>query len=690
MLSSGCGSGSRPNVDWHIYGGNDTNSRYSALDQINRETVSRLGVAWTYDTGDAFENSEMQCNPLIIDGVLYGLSPTLRIFALNAATGKEIWSFDHYQGNPTPGKKRSRGLHYWADGDDKRIFIAVEHWMYALDATTGKPVPSFGEAGRINLKEGLGRDFDTFTISVSSPGVIYNEKLIVGSIVSEGLPAGPGDIRAYDVRTGERKWQFHTIPHPGEFGYDTWPPEAWKTLGGANNWSGLTLDAKRGIVFVPTGSAAYDFYGANRHGDNLFANSLIALNAETGERLWHFQFVRHDIWDRDLPTPPTLVTVSRDGRNIDAVAQATKSGHVWVFDRETGESHLPVDELEEPPSDIPGEKLASKQLLPLRPAPFARQQFTEEMISRRTPEVHAELLERFRMYRNGPQFTPSSLQGTFLLPGFDGGAEWGGQAFDPETGLYYVNSNEMVWLLKMVERKPSQGPQTGKTLYSAQCASCHKEDFSGVPPEFPGLLQLASRTSRDELDEVIRKGRGRMPGFAHLRDTRIAAISRYVLHGEDVRVPDSGDKTSPYYQAYSLDGYVRFEDKDGYPALTPPWGTLTAINLNTGEHAWQKPLGEIPALAEQGIKDTGSENYGGPVVTAGGLLFIGATNYDKKFRVFDKLSGELLWEHTLPAAGNATPATYMVDGKQYVVIAAGGGKWKNPSGGSYIAFALER
>lgn len=689
FIATGCGSGSPRNVDWRFYGGNETNSRYSPLAQINRDNVSKLKVAWTYDTGDAFKDSEMQCNPLVINGVLYGLSPKMRVFALDAATGKEIWSFDPYQGKFRPGKKRSRGLHYWEEGGDRRIFIAAEEWLYALDASTGKPVPTFGQDGRINLKEGLGRDFDTFTISVSSPGVIYNNKLIVGSIVSEGLPAGPGDIRAYDVRTGERKWQFHTIPHPGEFGYDTWPPEAWKTLGGANNWSGLTLDRQRGIVFVPTGSATYDFYGANRHGDNLFANSLVALNAETGERLWHFQFVKHDIWDRDLPAPPALVTVERDGKKIDAVAQATKSGHVWVFHRETGESLFPFEEIDVPASDIPGEKLAAKQVLPLKPAPFARQQFTEDTISKRTPEIQADLLARFRMYRSGPQFTPSSLQGTFLLPGYDGGAEWGGQAFDPETGLYYVNANEMAWLVKLVERKPSGGPQTGKSLYSDNCASCHKEDLTGAPPEFPGLQQLASRMGREDLDDVIRTGRGRMPGFAHLREFRIAAISRYLLNGEDIRVPNAADKDSPYFLRYNLDGYVRFEDKDGYPALTPPWGTLTAINLNSGDHVWQKPLGEIPALAAQGLKDTGSENYGGPVVTAGGLLFIAATNYDKKIRAFDKLDGKLLWQHDLPASGNATPAVYMVNGKQYLVIAAGGGKWGNPSGGSYVAFALE-
>lgn len=688
LMLSGCAPGPK-NVDWRLYGGNETNSRYSTLDQINRENVKNLAVAWTYDTGDAYKDSEMQCNPLIVNGILYGVSPKMRVFALDAATGKEIWSFDHYKGQPVLGKRRSRGLQYWESGDDKRLFIAVEQWFYALNATTGQPVESFGANGRIDLREGLGRDVDLVTVSVSTPGVIYKDLLILGSIVSEGLPAAPGDIRAFDVRTGKLRWQFHTIPHPGEFGYDTWPPDAWKVLGGANAWSGLTLDAERGIVFAPTGSAASDFYGANRVGDNLFADTLLALDANTGQRKWHFQFVKHDTWDRDLPSAPALVTVERDGKKIAAVAQATKSGYVWVFDRETGESLFPFEEVDVPPSDIPGEVLAKKQVLPLKPAPFARQQFTEDMVSNRTPEVHADVLARFKGYRNGPQFTPSSLQGTILLPGFDGGAEWGGQAFDPETGLYYVNANEMAWVVKLVERERSKGSQTGKSLYSANCASCHKDDLSGVPPEFPALVDLGKRTERAAVDHVIRAGRGRMPGFAHLGNQRIAAISRYLMTGENMTLPNSGDQSSPYFLKYTLDGYIRFEDAGGYPVITPPWGTLNAINLNSGEYAWKVPLGEIPALAEQGMKNTGSENYGGPVVTKGGVLFIAATNYDKKMRAFDKLTGKLLWEHTLPAAGNATPATYMVNGKQYVVIAAGGGKWRNPSGGSYVAFALK-
>lgn len=688
LLLTGCGGPSK--VDWRVYGGNDTNSRYSTLSQINTGNVDKLRVAWTYDTRDAFENSEMQCNPLVIDGILYGISPKLRLFALNATNGKERWSFDPYNGKAALSKRRARGLLYWEDGDDKRILFAASEWLYAIDAKTGKPVLSFGDLGRLNLKAGLGRDFDTFTITLNTPGVIHKDTLILGSQVSEGLPAAPGDIRAYDIRTGEPKWTFHTLPHPGEYGYETWPPDAWKTIGGANNWSGMTLDRERGIVFIPTGSAAYDFYGANRHGDNLFANTLLALNAETGERLWHFQFVRHDAWDRDLPSAPALVTVERDGKKIDAVAQATKSGHVWVFNRETGESLFPFQEIQVPPSEIPGEKLSPVQVLPLKPEPFARQQYTEDIISNRTPEVHADLLARFRQHRTGPQFSPSSFQGTFILPGYDGGAEWGGQAFDPESGLYYVNANEMVWLMRMVERKPSKSTvQTGKSLYDENCATCHKADLSGEPPEFPALTDVAKRISRDDVDKLLREGRGRMPGFAHLNEMRLGAIARYILTGDSIRMPDSNDKESPYYMPYSMDGYIRFQDKDGYPALTPPWGTLNAINLSTGEYAWKIPLGEIPALAEKGLTNTGSENYGGPVITKGGLLFIAATNYDNKIRAFDKKTGKQLWEHKLPAAGNATPATYMVDGRQYVVIAAGGGKWGNPSGGTYVAFALE-
>lgn len=670
---------------WSFYGGTPEQTRYSRLSQITPENVSQLQVAWTYETGDAGQRSEMQSTPIIAEGKLFSISPKLRVFALDAATGEELWSFTAPSERPLNGR-RARGVMYWTDGSESRIYAAIQHQFYSIDAATGLPDPAFGRGGFVDLREGFDRPLDSFTISINTPGVVFGDLLIVGSIVSEGLPAGPGDIRAFDARTGELRWQFHTIPHPGEPGYETWPKDAWNLLGGANSWAGMALDQERGLVYVPTGSAAFDFYGGNRAGDNLYANSLICLNAETGEHVWHFQFVKHDVWDRDLPSPPSLVTVQRDGRLIDAVAQSTKSGYVFVFDRETGESLFPLNEIDATASDIPGEQLATKQVLPSAPPPFARQQVTEELLTQRTPEAHAAALEVFRSHPSGPQFTPPSLAGTILLPGYDGAAEWGGQAFDPETGLYYVNSNEMAWLIGLTPlEQPAEA--AASTLYRNACAACHREDLSGTPPAFPSLVDIGNRSTPAQIAQVIRQGSGRMPALAHLGDPVIEAITQYLVAGTDAATPVTA-ATSPYDLPYRHSGYTRLLDPDGYPMITPPWGTLNAIHLDTGKIQWQIPLGEYPALVAEGLPTTGSENYGGPIVTQNGLLFIGATLHDRKFRAFNKATGELLWETTLPAANTATPAMYEIDGRQFIVLSAGGGKGNEPSGGSYIAFAL--
>jgi len=594
-------------------------------------------------------------------------------------------------------KLRSRGVTYWSDGNgkDERIFSVARQYLYSLDAQTGQAIASFGTGGRIDLRDDLGDDLGRDTkdwVTMTSPGIVYKDFLIIGSTVSETLPAALGDIRAYDVHSGKLRWSFHTVPRPGEFGYDTWPKDAWKYTGGVNGWTGLSLDAARGLVFVPTGSASYDFYGANRVGDDLFANSLIALKADTGERVWHFQTVHHDIWDRDLPAQPSLVTVQRDGRDVDAVAQTTKSGYVFLFNRESGKPLFPIEYKKYPASDLDGEVAAETQPLPTAPPPFARQQLTEDMLTERTPAAHADALERFRKLRSAGQFVPGSREGTMIFPGFDGGAEWGGPAFDPSTHLLYVNANEMAWTLRMLPQEPSHGTVSGKSLYLHECATCHKANMQGAPPEFPALVKLSSRYSENDVASFVSEGGGRMPGFARLGAEGLRAVVHFVYSGEDTRVANSLASTSD--MKYVSDGYNRFLDADGYPAIQPPWGTLSAINLDSGKVAWQRTLGEYPELVAQGIKDTGSENYGGPVVTAGGLLFIAATNYDNKIRAFDKDSGELLWEATLPAAGNATPAIYEVNGRQFIVIAAGGGKAQKRSGippasaAIYVAYAL--
>jgi len=680
---------SSPDPNWEVYGGSPENIHYSALGQIDRSNVRDLKLAWTFDSGDAFPGSEMECNPIVVDGILYATTPKLRLIALDAATGKLLWSFNPKAYPYTLDvKARNRGVTYWADGNDRRILLVAWQYLYAVDATTGQLVKTFGDEGRVDLRQGLGRDPAEQDVSSTSPGVIYKDLLILGSIVSEDLPASPGDIRAYDVRTGKLRWTFHTIPHPGESGYETWPKDGWKYLGGANDWGGLSVDLTRGLVFAATGSAAFDFYGANRLGDNLFANCVLALKAETGERVWHFQGVRHDLWDRDFPAAPALVTVHRDGRAIDAVAQITKSGFVFVFDRETGRPLFPVEYRHAAASDVEGEVAASAQLLPLEPPPFARQEFTEDLVTDRTPEAHRAVLERLRTLRSGPQFTPPSLQGTVIFPGFDGGGEWGGPAFDPDTGLLYVNSNEMAWVLRLVERPKTTALATARQVYAAHCASCHKPDLSGTPPEFPSLVGIGGRLKEDEIAKIIREGRGRMPNFTSLGDDVVTAMAHFLATGEDVQLAAPlGPQNFPPLK-YSMDGYNKFLDPDGYPAVKPPWGTLNAINLDTGKFAWKIPFGEYPELVAQGLPNTGSENYGGALVTGGGLLFIGATDHDRKFHAYDKATGKLLWEATLPAGGNATPATYEVKGRQFVVIAAGGGKSGAPSGGSYVAFAL--
>jgi quinoprotein glucose dehydrogenase len=674
--------------EWRAYGGGPENIHYSTLDQINRSNVHKLEVAWSFDTGDGAASYDMECNPIIVHGLLFGSTPKLRVIALEADTGKLRWSFNPNETKVVSVDRHHRGVAYWEDGKDRRIYFVASHFLHALDASTGRLVAEFGKGGRVDLREGLGRDLEEISITATTPGVVYKDLFILGSAVSEELPSSPGYIRAYDLRSGKLRWTFHTIPNPGEFGYETWPKEAWKHTGGANNWGGMCLDENRGLVFAPTGSAAFDFYGPDRVGDNLFANSLVALKADTGKRVWHFQAVKHDLWDRDFPTAPSLVTIKRDGRMIDAVAQITKSGHAFVFERETGKPLFPIEYRKVAASDVEGEITAETQPFPLKPPPFARQEFTEEIVTRRTPEAHRAVLEQLRKVRSAGQFVPPSLQGTVVFPGFDGGGEWGGASFDPETELFYVNSNEMAWVLRLVPRPVQKSPSSARDLYLRHCSSCHREDLQGNPPEFPALIGIGKRLQESEITVVIRQGRGRMPAFSRLPIQNVRAISRYLSTGQDTQLStELSDPGLPDLK-YTIDGYNKFLDPEGYPAIEPPWGTLNAINLGTGEIVWKIPLGEFPELAEKGMRNTGSENYGGSVVTAGGLLFIGATTHDKKFRAFDKLTGKLLWEKTLPADGNATPATYEIAGRQYVVIAAGGGKWGQPAGGSFVAFAL--
>jgi len=663
-------------VQWPVNGGPD-NIRYSPLTQISPANVDRLQVAWSFDTHDAFKDSEMQSNPIVVDGILYITTPKLRVVALNAATGTEVWGFDPNNGQAPTRRYRHRGVTVYRD----RVFFTHRNFLWALDRKTGQPIPSFGDNGRIDLRQGLGRPAENMTVSASSPGVIFEDMLILGSTVPETLPGSPGHIRAFDANSGKLRWIFHTIPQPGEFGYDTWPKDAWQISGGANAWAGLSVDARLGMVFAATGSASYDFYGANRIGDNLFADCVLALDARTGKRIWHFQAIKHDVWDYDFPAAPSLVTVTRNGRKVEAVAQITKTGFVYVFDRRTGEPLFPIDYRKVPPSPVDGEKLSETQPYPVKPPPFTRQIITENMLTTRTPEAHAGVLTAFRKLNSKGIFFPPTVEGTLIFPGVDGGGEWGGAAFDPETALLYVNSNEMPWIARLVARDE-------KSAYQSNCAGCHREDLKGTPPTFPSLVDIGKRLSRQEIATIVRQGSGRMPGFATLGTPTVNDIVEFLLTGKDSAGDPKRAAQDPNWLKYRTDGEVIFLDPEGYPAISPPWGTLNAIDLNAGEIRWQIPFGEFPDLAAKGLKNTGSDNYGGPVVTASGLLFIGATNFDRKFHAYDKLTGKLLWETVLPAAGNATPSVYEINGREFVAIVCGGGKNGAPSGGSIVAFAL--
>jgi len=695
----GCSTAVESNdyISWSVYLGDNQSSHYSTLDQINRDNVNELEVAWTYHTGDADPDggTQIQCNPIIIDSVLYATSARLKVFALHAATGQELWTFDPFEsGAVQEGPGINRGVSYWA-GDKShvaRIFMVAGARLFALNASTGEPIVNFGASGTIDLREGLGRDVTGLSVTARTPGIIFDDLLIQGTSVSESMMSAPGHIRAYDVRTGAMVWIFHTIPYPGEFGYDSWPEDAYQRIGGANAWTGLSLDTQRGIVFLPTGSAAFDFWGGNRKGKNLFANSVLALDARTGERIWHYQIVRHDIWDRDLPAPPNLVRVVHDGKSIDAVAQVTKTGHLFLLDRETGEPLFPVEERSFPPSDLIGEEAWPTQPIPLKPPPFARQRFDESDITDISPESHAYVRERFIKTRSNGQYVPPSTQGTMIYPGFDGGAEWGGAGYDPTTGMLYINSNEMPWILTMVELNPD-GASSGNGLYARYCAACHGTNLEGnTDQSSPGLIDLQNRFTESEVSEQITRGKGFMPSFGFLSEGEMDALVAFLFGDLEAEVTVSDTTSEEMSRSfagspYGHTGYNRFFDQDGYPAVKPPWGTLNAINLNTGNIEWTVPLGEFPELTQRDIPPTGTENYGGPVVTASGLLFIGASK-DERFRAFDKDTGDILWETQLPAGGYATPATYAVNSRQYVVIAAGGGKMGTKSGDAYVAFAL--
>jgi quinoprotein glucose dehydrogenase len=705
ILLASCVSKNDPYKNWNTVGGNPTGNKYSSLSQIDTSNVHSLKVAWTYHTGDAdtAAHSQIQCNPIIVNGVMYGTSPQQKLFAVDAATGKEIWKYKPFDSVPGGkgfyfGLNSNRGVAYWTDNaGDERLFYTAGPFLRAVDAKTGKAIDSFGVNGKVDLREGLGVDASDLFVTATSAPTVFKDLVLSGTRVSEAMDAAPGHIRAYNVRTGKMEWIFHTIPYPDEPGYETWEDKnAWKTTGGANNWMGMIVDQKTGIAYIPIGSASMDFYGGKKRGNDLYADCMLALDANTGKKVWHFQYIHHDTWDWDPSSAPVLLTVKHNGNDIDAVAQTTKTGFVFLFNRANGDPLFPVVEtFVDTVTELTGEKLSPTQPIPQKPAPFVRQSFTEKDVNPYlSPEEMADVKAKLAGYHTGSMFKPQSKEGTIIFPGFDGGAEWGGPAVDPSDATLYVNANEMAWILKMIDidNKPKKDEEygaAGQRLFVQNCMSCHGADRKGSG-NYPSILNENKKMKKDEFVQFITAGRRMMPAFSFLKPEEKDALASYVL---DI----TADQKKPFHHEltelekfrqvpYTISGYNKFLSKSGLPALAPPWGTLTAIDLNSGDVKWKTVLGDNDsAFADK--PQMGTENYGGPVITAGGLLFIAATK-DAKIRAFNKRTGALLWEARLPNAGFATPAVYEMNGKQFVVIACGGGKLHTSSGDSYVAFAL--
>ncbi|MDB5116219.1 MAG: pyrrolo-quinoline quinone [Mucilaginibacter sp.] len=693
-------------IDYPVYGGNQAGNRYMPATQINKQNVKDLQVAWTYDTGEnasGGRGTDWQTQPIVVKNVMYMVTPKLKLVAIDAATGKQLWVFDPAVTNRRGGGAM-RCVTYWEKGSDKRIIYNYGSVILEINATTGEQIKTFGDDGIVDIHVGLkdnevwGADPQKWYMRNTSPGSVYKDVYIVGSSMSEGQDAPPGYIQAFNVITGKLLWVFHTIPLPGEYGYTTWGKDSYKKLGAANDWTGLVIDEKRGVAYVSTGSSSVDFYGGVRPGKNLFANCIIALDAKTGKRLWHFQTIHHDMWDRDLPCPGNLITITHNGKKVDAIAQPTKDGLLFVLNRVTGQPVFPVKETKVPTTPaLPGEHPWPTQPIPTLPKPFSMQELTENTITDRTPEAHAYVLDRYNNSLHGSKYMPPSEKGTLYF-GFGGGAEWGGTAVDPK-GIIYINANNMLWwqfMTDVAKRDAMASATPGSILFNSTCAACHGANGGGAnggdgAQPYPVLTDVGKRLTREQITATIDNGRGRMPSFQNIPKADREQIIDFLMHTEkNVPVRNNAGRprmATPWSTPYQNNGTQQFRDNEGYPAMKAPWGNLSAINLNTGKYAWQVPLGEYPALVAQGHPNTGTENHGGAVVTGGGLLFIAAT-YDENFRAFDTKTGKVIWKYKLPAGGFATPASYVVNGKQYVVIACGGTRYGLKPGGTLVAFAL--
>ncbi|MEQ9099901.1 MAG: PQQ-binding-like beta-propeller repeat protein [Imperialibacter sp.] len=690
-----CGD-KKSDVDgWGAYKADPKGTSYSSLDQINLTNVAKLENTWTFQMSDLAQGADpvsSQSNPIIINGVMYANSGKQTVYAIDAATGKEIWSFKSLEeGQPSAA---SRGVTYWESGDDKRILYSAGNSLIAIDAKTGKIIPSFGTNGRVNLNEGVRDDPEKISVTLTTPGRIFNDLIIIGSRLPDFYGAPPGYIRAYNCRTGALAWTFHTIPLPGEPGYETWPPDAYKYAGGVNCWAGMSIDMDRGMVFLALGSPSYDYYGADRRGENLYGNCVLALDAATGQYKWHFQTVHHDVWDYDLASPPNLVTVKQDGKDVDAVAQVTKHGFVFVLNRDTGESLFPIEERPVPASNLPGEETWPTQPFPLKPKPFVRQSMTEDDLNHYSDADYQAILEKFRSVRYEGLFTPPDLRGTLSIPATRGGANWGGAAFDPNTTYLYIRGNNLPEIQTIVDMDKHFATQnntileTGRVTYMQHCSTCHGEERKGIPPTFPSLVNLKDRMGENEALGKIRAGSGQMPGYKGvITEAEERAIMAFLYDKIDqgsLALEESSEVTKPVRYG-NITAYRTWSDPSGSPAMKGPWNTLSALNLSTGEYEWQIPVGNDEKLQEEGGPITGLLARSGPMVTAGDLVFLSGAD-DKKLWAFDKKTGKMVWETSLPAANNANVCSYSVNGKQYVALSVGGTK-ENPSG-SIMTFAL--
>ena len=663
-----------PYTTWRDYGGSADSMQYSALAQVDRGTVTQLEPAWFYPVGG--DPVRLPFNPLVVDNVMYVAGTKNLVVALDAATGKEIWT--------SSAEATERGITYWESRDraDRRLIVTTNSGLRQIDAKTGQLIASFGINGLVDMRTGSPRRLGGPN---KSPGRIFEDLIIVGSNTGEGYGSPPGDIRAYDVISGKLVWTFHTIPRPGEYGYETWPPEAWQYAGGANVWGDMTVDTRNGIVFVPTGSPTHDLYGADRAGNNLFGNSLIALDARTGKRRWHFQTVHHDLWDYDLASAPKLLTVRNNGRNVDIVAQAGKTGFLYVFERLTGKPLWPIEERPVPRSEVPGEMSSPTQPFPTKPPPFARQTFTPDDVNPfMSPEEQEKLKQAVRDTGHTGVFSPSShVKHHIQFPGAWGGANWGSTAADPATGMLYVRSLEMPSYRRMSANtdKPGATPvpatlpaQQGATIYTQICSACHG------PGQTP--MKSPARLGPANFRTLLRQGKEQMPAFseAMLPAASVDVLETYLLtlpvadeQADDgvLRLPQNPTRYSGPATRYSGSFSAGWYTSNGLPAVGPPWTQLVAYDLNEGTIKWRVPDGHAPGLAEKGIMNTGTVRpRNGPVVTAGGLVFA-ANSQDRTLRAYDKATGKVLWEHELQANPEGIPAIYQVNGRQYIAFAAG-------------------